>query len=787
MSREDFKRLLGERVLFLDGAYGTEFFKRRLVGSKEPIELLNINNPEAVLQLQSEYVQAGVDFLLTNTFSANRHKLASLRCEEHFEEINVKAVELARKAAEQGKKPVFVLGDISSTGGLVKPLGDLDSRYVYNIFKEQAKVLFEAGVDGFIIETMSDIKELKLAYLAIRDVAPDVPLLVSMTFEETGVSVTGTSVENYVALFNELDVDAIGANCTLTPDKMLDILKRLAKYSVKPIFIEPNAGKPTLTPDGKLVYKTTPEEFGLYVQDYAELGANIIGGCCGTGPEHIAYMVELIGQRRPRVRNVEKLNVLTDRTHMVNVSPFLIIGERINASGKKKLHEHIRMFNLEPVLKLAKEQEEEGAQVIDVNFGIEATLGDEHFRTVIQELDRYVSPPVSFDIQNDEFLDVALFEYPGRPLINSSKANKRQLDKKVELLKRYGGMLVVLAMDNEIPESAEERYRLGKWAVEYLEFAGISRERVFVDPLVMPFGAKKDFKVTLNTIEMLSKEGIQTIIGLSNFSFGLPDREALNASFLAMALDRGLTAAILNTKEYATMKVLSGMKMLKFAQDLTVKVESNQNDLVSFLLRGSVKDAEAFCFSFLETMGPLGVIQEIVTDAMEKIGQLYAQNKIFLPHLILAAETIKPVLTKLLDLVGNVNSVKLGKVLLATVEGDIHDIGKRIVATVLESNGFEVVDIGKDVPAEKILEAVKNYKPDIVGLSAMMTTTVLNVGKVVKTLREAKINIPIIAGGASMNEELAQRFGCHYARDAQEAVKVCKRLMEHAIRYERSE
>jgi len=787
LSREQFRKLVEERVLFLDGAYGTEFFKRRLVGSKEPIELLNVNNPEAVLQLQTEYVQAGVDFLLTNTFSANRHKLSSLKCDDYFEKINIKAVELAKKAAEQAKKPVYVLGDMSSTGGLVKPLGELDSRYVYNVFKEQAKVLLEAGVDGFIIETMSDIKELKLAYLAIRDVAPNVPLLVSMTFEETGVSVTGTSVENYVALFNELDVDAIGTNCTLTPDKMLDILRRLAMYSVKPIFIEPNAGKPTLTPDGKLVYKTTPEEFGLYVQDFAELGANIIGGCCGTGPEHIDFMVELISYRRPKAREVKKLEVLTNRTHMVTVSPFLIVGERINASGKRKLHEHIRTFNLKPLLKLAKEQEEEGAQVIDINFGIETTLVDEHFRTVIQELDRYVSPPISFDIQNDEFLAIALFEYPGRPLINSSKANKRQLDKKVELLKRYGGMLVVLAMDSEIPESADERYRLGKWAVEYLESVGISRNRIFVDPLVMPFGAKKDYSVTLDTIEKLSKDGIQTIIGLSNFSFGMPEREALNASLLVMAIERGLTAAILNTKEYATMKVLNGMKTLKFAQDLAAKIESSQNDLVSFLLRGSVQDAEMFCFSFLETMGPLGVIQGVVTDAMEKIGQLYAENKIFLPHLILAAETIKPVLAKLLELVSNASSVRLGKVLLATVEGDIHDIGKRIVATVLESNGFEVVDIGKDVPAEKILEAVKYHKPDIVGLSAMMTTTVLNVGEVVRVLKEASIDVPVVAGGASMNEELAQRFGCYYARDAQEAVKLCKHLMERVRYHMRSE
>ena len=479
MTRSEFHVLISERVLFLDGAYGTEFFKRGYIKGKEPIEILNVKAPEKVLELQSEYVKAGVDFLLTNTFSGNRHKLKKLGYENYFEQINSEAVRIAKEAAKHSEKKVYILGDMSSVGEMIQPIGDLDSKYVYNIFKEQAKVLIESGVDGIIIETMSDLKELKLAYLAVRDVSEDIPLLVSMTFEENSVAVTGTSLEVYVSLFNDLDVDAIGINCTLTPDKMVPLVKKLSIFSKKPIFAEPNAGKPTLSADGRLIYKTTPEEFTVYIEDYVELGANIVGGCCGTGPDHIRYMTKLIGERKPKARKIEELNVITNRTYMVEVSPFLVIGERINAAAKKKLHAQIKEFNFENVLKLAKDQEKEGAQVLDVNLGLESVLSDEHFRRIIVELDRIVSLPLSLDIQFNEYLEAALFEYPGRAIINSSKAIKEDLDAKIRMLKRYGGILIILAMGKEIPNSPEERYKIAKDAVEYAEKNGMQAMYIF--------------------------------------------------------------------------------------------------------------------------------------------------------------------------------------------------------------------------------------------------------------------------------------------------------------------
>jgi len=447
------------------------------------------------------------------------------------------------------------------------------------------------------------------------------------------------------------------------------------------------------------------------------------------------------------------------------------------------------------------------------------------------ELDRIVSIPLSLDIQSEEFLETTLFEYPGRPLINSSKATKEELDKKIALLKRFGGVLVILAMGNEIPKSAQERYKIGKWAVEYAISQGIEKDRIFVDPLVLPFGANEDYNVTLETIRLLSTDKIRTSIGLSNFSFGMPnreslnasllalamERESLNASLLALAMERGLCGAILNTAEQTTMNILNGMKKMLKKEVIDTPVQGVENELVKFLIQGDEISADKYITSLssgASRMSPLEIVQDVLTKAMEEIGKLYANNKIFLPHLILAAETVKPLFaklsamipegetvkplfTKLSAMIPEGQSIKLGKVLLATVEGDIHDIGKKIVGTVLESAGFEVIDLGKDIPAQVILQKTVELKPDIVGLSAMMTTTVVKVGEVVKALKSAGIELPIIAGGASMNEELApagielpiiaggasmneelaRRFGCIYGKDAQQAVEICNELM----------
>ncbi|AEH50620.1 homocysteine S-methyltransferase family protein [Pseudothermotoga thermarum] len=769
MKREEFHEMLKQRVLFLDGAYGTEFFKR---GYKvDLIELLNVKNPQAVAQLQKEYVQAGADILLTNTFSANRAKLKAHGYEELFEKINVEAVKIAKSVAN-GR---LVFGDISSTGSFVKPLGEMDFDEAYFIFKEQAQLLIESGVDGIIIETMSDLKELKAAILAVRDVSKDIPLIASMTFDANGKSVTGTSVEIFSTLMNDLDVDVASINCTLEPKDMLNVFIQLAKYCNKYLCVEPNAGKPILR-GNVLEYKTTPDEFAIYMRDFVEFGANIVGGCCGTGPKHIKSMVEYIGNQKPKSKEPSKRQFVSSRTVMKPVEDFLIIGERINASGKKKLQVQIQQKDFSTIVQLAQEQEKEGCAVIDVNLGIEKLLEKDHFKQVIIELDRVSALPLSLDIQNLEFLETAAKEYVGRPMINSALAREDHLIERLKILKRYGGILIVLTMEKDIPKTPEERFKLALKAVEIIKKEGVDLDRIFFDPLVLPVGAGNDYRVTVKTIELLNSAGLKTCIGLSNLSFGMPEREKVNAAFLALCMEAGLKAAILNSKETTTMNIIEGMLLLKGKELAKTKVEF-EDPLVEWIVKGQKDKVMDFVKEKLKDLDPLTVSQQILAKAMERVGKLYSEGVIFLPQLILAAETVQPVFEYLNSLLTD-SKVKLGTVVLATVQGDIHDIGKKIVATVLRSGGFEVYDLGKDVPADKILESVKKIKPDIVGLSAMMTTTVGRVKEVADLLKENGVNVVVIAGGASMNKELAEKFGVLYAKDALEGLEVCKKIVE---------
>jgi len=770
VKRTEFLDLLKERVLFLDGAYGTELFKR--AKKRKAIELLNIENPEVVRKLQDEYIKAGADILLTNTFSANRIKLRSLGCEELLEKINSLAVKVAKSVCS-GDQLLF--GDISSTGIFVEPFGEMEFDRAHEVFKEQAKILIENGVDGIIIETMSDLKELKAAILAVRDLTSNLPIIAHMTFEENGISVTGTSVEIFANLMNDLDVDVVGINCSLEPGQMLSVFSKLSSCCKKPLCVEPNAGNPILDKNGELSYKTTPEEFAVYMADFVELGANIVGGCCGTTPEHIKMMRDYIGIRKPVKRKIQTEQFLSSRTVLKPVEPFLVIGERINASGRKKLQEQIRNKDFSGVISLAQQQEKEGSSAIDVNLGIEKLLETDHFKRVVLELDKRSSLPVSFDVQTLEFLETCMKEYPGRALINSAFSRQDHLIERLKLLKRYGGMLIVLTMEKDIPVSAEERFAVFQKAVKIIEEFGIDPQRIYFDPLVLPIGAKNDYHTTIQTIRMIAEEGFKTSIGLSNLSFGMPKREALNAAFLSLCVEAGLKAAILNSKEITTTNTLHGALMLR-GEELTKEKNVTEDPLISAITSGRQDEVMRITKEYLKEHSPLHISQNILTKAMEEVGKLYSTGKIYLPHLILAADTVQPIFEYLNSLIDSAPA-KLGKVLLATVQGDVHDIGKKIVATVLRSGGFEVHDIGKDVPAEKIFQEVQKLKPDIVGLSAMMTTTVGQVKLIADMLKSHGIRVMIIAGGASMNNQLAKSFDVHYAKNAHQALELCKKIM----------
>ncbi len=791
MERKEFRKSLENGPLYLDGSYGAQFFK--LGYTDIPGEMLNLKAPDVVYQLQRSYIEAGSNILLSNTFSANRMKLKSLKIEKHLEEINKQAVNLAKKAA--GNK-AFVFGDISSTGEFPKPVGETDSIKIYDAFYEQAKLLDDFGVDGFIVETISDLKELKLAILAIRDITIEKPLIAHMTFEKpvnnkpySSRSVTGTPVEVFANLMNDMDVDVVGINCTLGPKEIYNVFERLSQFTEKPLSVEPNAGNPDLI-DGRLVYGMSPDEFSVYAADMVFQGASLIGGCCGTGPEHIKALKNLVdknpdfvyyeGKQRAQgdYRLKEDLIYLSSRTDLISLEPFTPIGERINPASNKSFQDEIENFNFKRILELAKTQEMEGAKVLDLNFGIEKILDTDHFTKTVMALDKISSLPISFDIQTNKYLEEALFEYPGRPLINSARVTEKSLNRKASLLKRHGGMLILLAMGKKIPENSEGRFEQIMDGIQELERLGISRKRILADPLVLSLGADNDPATTLKTIEKLHHKGIKTTMGLSNLSFGMPNRRSINAAFLAQSIGFGLDSAIMNTGDKHLFSIMEGSLKLRGQSINQQRQVVSENQLVSFLLNGEREKLQNLIEQKLKNSTPLEISQKVLGTAMNEIGELYSKKKIYLPHLILSAETAKPVFEKLNEM-SDTSIESVGKVLLATVEGDVHDIGKKIVGTVLASGGFEIIDIGKDRTSKEIVNEVKNYKPDILGLSAMMTTTVGKVKEVAELLKDEGITIFLISGGASMNKRLSEEFGCDgYSEDASGALKLCRKLLK---------
>ncbi len=781
MKRSDFRDLLSRRVLLFDGGYGTSFFARGFADG--PAERLNLEHPEVVETLQREYVDAGADILLTNTFGGNRAKLAECGLEARIAEVNAGGVAIARRAAvSTGDRNVLVFGDISSTGRFPVPSGEGSFDACARIFAEQAALLAEAGCDGLIVETMTDIKELKSAVVGIRECLPNIPLVAQMAFDVTGATLTGATVEVFAALLGDLDVDVLGMNCLIGPEPMLPVFRRLAAASGCLLSVEPNAGDPRF--DGtRTHYEMDPLAFSLFAESFVDAGASIVGGCCGTTPEHIRAMRALIRDARPRARIVRRSQILTSRTMCfdVSTSDFMRVGERINPAGRPALKERILARDWSALVEEAASQVQEGADVLDVNFGVEKLLDERAIAEGILELDRAGCAPLSLDIQTLPFLERALREYPGRPLVNSSAADRASLAPKLALLKKYGGMMILLAMGESIPVTAVERMELVRSAVAIAEREyGVSRDRLIVDPLVMAVGAGNDPRVALDVIAACREEGLRTCVGLSNVSYGMPDRGGINAAYLAQCVERGLGAAILNPGDALVTESLRGALILrtgKLEGAAATRAKEHENPLVAALLAGKSVGARKILQSALDAgTPPLEASQCLLGAAMEEIGALYEAKAIFLPHLLFAAQTAFGLFDWLNDLCP-AQSASKGLVLVATVQGDIHDIGKNIIATVLRAGGYEIVDLGKDVGADAIVERARALAPGVVALSAMMTTTVGRVGELASRFKEEGIACPIIAGGASMSEELARLWGVHYGGNGSEGLALCRRLI----------
>ncbi len=774
--REKISRVLKEKVLLLDGAYGTELMKR--AGLKDvPPEVLNIERPDVVESLHRDYVNAGSDVVITNTFGATPSKLSEYGLENRFEEIVRNAVRAAKRAA---KGKAFVFGDAGPTGKLPFPVGDKPFDFFYENFRKLFEIMVEEGVDGIILETFSDIAELKAAVLAARDASKDIFLVAHLTFDENGRTLTGTDPMNFVLTFEDLDVDALGINCTLGPEELLPIFQELSKYTDKFLTVEPNAGMP-IVEHGETIYPVGPDEFSVHVDSYWEAGANIIGGCCGTTPEHIRKMRRQLGDRHPIERERRRIFALSSPTTIVSFEKFVVIGERINPAGRKKLRKAMENGDLEYVVSDGRKQKDAGAEVLDVNFGIEQLVDEDFMEKVIYSLSYSVGTPISIDVQTVKKLERLVRSYPGRPLINSFRPVEEEM-KKLEVLKKYGGSVVLLSMEEEVPESYEDRLKAFEKGLDILLSNGIEKHRIIVDPIVLAMGAGGNPRDTLRFIEHLSKNGFKTTLGLSNLSFGLPDRSHFNSSFLVMAVDRGLSSAIMNPLDEIVMKDLKSALVILGKAELPKKEVKEKDEIVEMVLSGKSDELLEKTKEFLkELKEPLLVVEKYLRPAMEKIGDMYDKGEIFLPQLILAAQTAKASFEYLEGLMkGEGKSEK--RVIIATVKGDVHDIGKNIVAAVMKSSGYDVLDLGKDVPSDVIVNEAEKKKPIAVALSAMMTTTAPRISEVVRLLRERGIDVPVLVGGASLSEKLAKELGADfYAKDASQGVKILKELEKGGV------
>ncbi|MGC8707413.1 MAG: homocysteine S-methyltransferase family protein [Athalassotoga sp.] len=767
MNRKAIADILKERVLILDGAYGTEFMRRGF--KKSPEEIL-LEHPEAIKKLHEEYVKSGSNALLTSTFGANPIKLSKIGLESHHDEIVRNAVKIAKDAS----KGALVFGDIGPTGDLPYPIGERSFDEYYESFQKTSKILLEEDVDAIILETFTDILELKAAYYAVRDLSNDIFLIAHLTFDENSRTLTGTDPVNFAITFDDLDVDAIGINCSLGPEEMLPIFEELSKYTHKFLTVEPDAGEPILKGD-TVEYPIKPDEFAIHMDSYWEAGANIIGSCCGSNPAHTSKISTIIGKRSPVERDEKRLFAISSPSSIVNFDKFVLIGERLNPAGKKKLTEAMRGENIDYIVDQAREQIDRGAHSLDLNFGVEQTISKKFMSKAVSTITYKTGSPLSLDIQTPEILEFVMKRYPGRPLVNSARAVEEEFLKRANFIKKYGGILITLSMGERVPENFEDRKASINHILEMLDSIGLSKDRIIFDPIVLAIGAGADARETIKTISYLDSMGLKTTFGLSNVSFGMPDRSYINGAFLTMAILNGLSSAIMNPLDEIVMGNLKASLLLSKRSQIEVERVQGTDELLNFVLTGAEEKLLDEVDALLKTQEPVSVIEKHLKPVMDKVGDLYGAGKIFLPQLILAAQTAQKAFEKVQKLIPSGGDY--GKFIIATVKGDVHDIGKNIVATIVKSAGYKVLDLGRDVPSEKIVDMAEKEKPVMVGLSAMMTTTAPRIKDVTDEMKKRHLPIPVIVGGASLNESLAKELGADfYAKSATDAIKYLKDL-----------
>lgn len=796
----DFKN----QIIMLDGGMGTMLQAAGVPMGKVP-EALNVTHGEAVIDIHRQYIEAGADIIYANTFSANRYKLGY--SDYSVEELVTAGVVNAKKAAAASERDVAVALDVGPIGELMEPNGSLKFEDAYDMFKEMMTVGAKAGADLIVIETSTDLLEMKAAVLAAKE-NTSLPVFSTMTFEKNGRTFTGVTVEAAALTLTGLGVDAVGINCSLGPDDIYPLAQKLVEWTPLPVIIKANAGLPNLNSGG---YDISAGQFAEQMDKFMDLGVQIIGGCCGTTPEYIREMKKMLsrraaeGKRADRPAFVRRAAVCSS-TQVVEIDGVRVIGERINPTGKKLFKEALLNHNIGYILTQGISQVEAGAHILDVNVGLpkidEAGLMVE----VIKELQGVVDVPLQIDSSHAGVIESGLRIYNGKPIVNSVNGETAVMEKIFPLVKKYGAAVVGLTLDEKgIPLLAEERYAVAERIVRKAESYGIPKEDIYIDCLTLTASAQqKEVVETLKAMQLVKERlGVKTVLGVSNISFGLPKREFVNVAFLTLAMAHGLDLPIINPNVSAMMAAIDSFNVLynrdegsRFYVDKYSKIveaEKNAQSAVSSVKPSDTKSLEYAVLNgireyaadatreLLKIRPAMEIVNEILIPALDKVGADFESGKLFLPQLIQSATTAQEAFDVLKEYMSgqkDAGTVSKGKVIIATVKGDIHDIGKNIVKVVMENYGYEMLDLGKDVPIEKVVEAVQQTGAKLVGLSALMTTTVVSMEETIRAIHEAGCDCKIWVGGAVLTEDYARQIGADfYAKDAKQSVDIAKSIL----------
>lgn len=811
MTKREFLELVQSKIVLLDGATGSNLQKRGMPAGVCPEQWI-IEHGEIMKGLQKEYIAAGSDILYAPTFGGNRIKLAEYGLEDKVVEMNEQLVHICRDAIKEANAdhPVYIAGDLTMTGEQLYPVGTLQFEELVDVYKEQIQVLVKAGIDLLVVETMMSLQECRAAVIAAKEVC-DLPVLVTLTFNEDERTLYGTDAETAVVVLQSLGADAVGLNCSTGPDKMHTMVASMKRVANVPIIVKPNAGLPELV-DGETVFNMTPEVFAKEMEILLEQGVSIVGGCCGTTPEHIRSLAEQIKDKKAPEISKQKIRALTTERTTVEINMdngnFMVVGERINPTGKKALQAELREGKLDIVTTFVEEQVELGADILDINVGMNGIDEKETMLQVINHVTMISNIPLAIDSSKIDVLEAALRIYPGRALINSISLESEKFEKLIPIAKKYGAMFILLPLSDEgLPKDIDEKKEIIGKILDRAYSFGLTKEDIIVDGLVNTIGANKRASIeTMETIRYCKHElGLATICGLSNISFGLPERIFVNSTFLAFAIKEGLTMAIANPSQDLLMNVavacdlllnreeadvryidrVTSRKLTMTAKQPAEKGEvdgKSENPVFEAVVKGNRKGIIDIVKGMMDQGNtPNDIIDNMLIPAINEVGSLFDKGIYFLPQLISSAETMKNAIDYLEPMLQSEDKGEESvTIVMATVEGDIHDIGKNLVVLMLKNYGYRVIDLGKDVPAERIIETAIKENAKIIGLSALMTTTMMQMQVVTDMVRDKNLDVKVIIGGAVITQSFADEIGADgYSKDAQEAVVLVKRLLEN--------